>query len=896
MNGEKIKPLGKPQRITRLNWLAKLLGSLDFYANELGERHSRVFSYFFDRIFGEIKIESEKIDKLRHFAARGRLIYALPYRSPLDFLFLNARLRYPGLPMPEIAYNINVYRFQPFRKMLKLLLARVVYWVNFRAWPDPYSNKYYLRRYREGAGFVASIEDPASFAQLMANPTHDPFYHLIKLWRKHRETVVIIPIFPVFEKGPTRQDKSILDIFIGPKDRPGRLRKIVHYLRYYHRAFLEVADPITVDMFLARPDQQGLTDEEAAFNLRKELWEHAVREQRVIRGPVQKQRTQIMESVLRAPEVLKVVRSEVKRQGKPFSAIRRQGATYINEMAAAYSQSMVEFLDRVLGWVWQNLYNGVQVDEEGLSRVREAAKRFPLVYVPSHKSHIDYLVLSWVLYNRNLAPPHIAAGINLDTWPIGLIFRKSGAFFMRRTFRDNRLYAVIFAKYIEVLIREGYNLEFFIEGGRSRTGRLLRPKMGMVKYVVEAFENNAARDVMFVPVYIGYDQIIEEGEYLEEMHGVKKPKGNLLDLLKNRSLIRKRYGRIYINFAEPVSLKQHLERVMERAPAPEERLNLATGDLAESIIQGINSQQVVTPFALMAAALLTSPAKAIGRSELLNALALFHQYLLATGARFSGSLDNFNRAMEEVIAYFESRKLLEVEAGDDAEEPFYTLPEDHRLSLEMYKNMILHHFLPMSFTALSLLSADYGECSETKLNEDYRFLKELFKFEFIHDPAAGDHEAIERCLAYLADGRHLEISVAGPHRHCLVTAKGREEVVYFAAMLTNFLEAYGIVLNALPKLNDQAESEKEFLARLRRIGQRLYKQGQVLRPEALSLLLFENALRFARDRGLLMARENDGKQLLVYDQEADDLRNQLLTHISKFIRVEKYHYLDKGSD
>lgn len=876
-------------------------GTLDHYGNELAETHGRLNSFFFDRIFGRIAIAPEKIEKLKRFAEKGRLIYAIPYRSPLDFLFLNVRLRYAGLPMPEIAYNTLLYRFQPVRKLLKIFLARLIYVLNFGTWPDPFRNKYYLKRFREGAGFVVSLEDPPSFQKRLANPWHDPLYRLVKLHKKQKENIIVIPVFLVFAKGPQKEEKGFWDIFTGPRDRPGRLRKIVHYLRYYQQAFLEVGDPITIDMFRERPDQQGKTDVEVAFRLRQELWEHSTREQKVIRGPVLKPRTQIMETVLRDPMLQKTIRQQSKDRGKPYRAVRKEAAGYVDEIAAAYSQSTIEFLDMALSWVWSNLYSGVNIDDEGLARVREAAKRFPVVYVPSHKSHIDYLVLSWALYHRNLVSPHIAAGINLNTWPIGTIFRKAGAFFLRRSFRGNRLYAEVFAKYVEVLVREGYNLEFFIEGGRSRTGRLLLPKLGLVKYVMEAFKNGAAKDVMFVPVYIGYEQILEEGEYLEEMHGVKNPKSNLVELLRNRKLISKRYGRIYINFGEPISLKEHLETreretTLTAAIPPDEQSESEQGqvtlDLALRLIQGINRNQVVTAFSLMAAALLTSPAKAISRTQLLNALFLFYQYLVAVGARFASTLENFQKAMDEVIAYYQERDLLVIEEGEDTEEPIYTLPEEQRLSLEMYKNMILHHFLPMNFVTLSLLSADYGECHLAKVFEDYRFLKDLFQLEFIHDELATDEEKISACLRFLENGRQLLMAEEDGMKMCKVTPKGREEMVYFSAMLTNFLEAYGIVLNALPSLQAHPETEKEFLQRLRRTGQRLYKQGQVLRPEALSQLLFQNALLLAKQRGIIKSEPGDGKfPLLALTPQTDELRNQLLTHISKFIRVEKYHYL-----
>ena len=877
------------------NLLIKYLlgGTLNHYGNEFSGKRKGILSWLLLRYFNRIEFDPEKVEKLRYYAEKGRLVYALPYRSPLDFFFFYLRLRFSGLPTPEIAYNMNVFRFQPFWKLIKIALSRILYYANYGSWPNPYRNKYYLERYREGAGFVLSIEDRVSFIKRIVYPIHDPIYHLIKLHKKHGETVIIVPIFTVFEKSPDKKTKNAWDIFTGPKNRPGRLRKFVQYARHSQQAFVEVCDPITIGMFLEREDQKGLTDEAVAFNLRKELWEHASREMRVIKGPKLKPRTQIMETVLRDPEVVKVMRKESKARQKSFRDIRKEAAQDIDEIASNYSQSSIEILDKVLTWVWDNLYDGVIVDKEGIARLKETMKRYPVIFVPSHKSHIDYLVLSYVLYYHNMICPHIVAGENLDTWPIGTLLRKAGAFFMRRSFKDDPLYKVVFTKYVEVLIREGYNIEFFIEGGRSRTGRLLMPTMGMVKYIIKAYENKAANDIMFVPVYIGYEQILEEGEYLEEIHGVKNPKGNLFEMIRNVNLLKKRYGRIYVNFGEEISLGKHLKSVSETDAEDESRPELIT-HLAGDIIQGINKNQVVTSFALMAAALLTSPAKAITRSELLNALALLFQYLISVDAKFAETLNDFNKAVEDVIIFYKQRKLISIEEDDETGDHMYSLPEDQRVSLEMYKNMILHHFLPMNYVTMSLLSASYGDCEESKVFEDYNLFKDLFKVEFIDDSTQSDEEKIEHCINFLVNGRQIKISDEDGHRHFKVTKKGREEMVYFAAMLTNFLESYGIVLNTIPSLHKKPENQKEFLARLKKAGNRRFKQGTVLRKEALSQLLFKNAIKYAQDKEMIILVQGEAKYpLLTANRDTDDQRNQLLSMISKFIRVEKYHYLDK---
>jgi glycerol-3-phosphate O-acyltransferase len=378
------------------------------------------------------------------------------------------------------------------------------------------------------------------------------------------------------------------------------------------------------------------------------------------------------------------------------------------------------------------------------------------------------------------------------------------------------------------------------------------------------------------------------------MSGTKKAASNLGGIFKSRSLIKRRYGRIYVNFGTPMSTREYAESLSDESMGAEEQQKVTVQSLAENLIQSINRNQVVTPFSLMAAALLTSPHKAISYSELLTALALYYQYLDEIDARFAETLENFTRATQDVIAYYQQRNLIDVEEGEETEEALFTVPEDNRLSLEMYKNMILHHFLPISFVSLGLLSADYGECMESKVREDYTVLKDLLKHDFVYDEREDDHAWIENCLQFLEKGRHLEVFAINGTRKYKVTGKGREEMVYFAAMLTNFLEAYGILLNVVPRLGEKPETEKEFMARLRKTGQRLYKQGQVMRPEALSQLIYKNALQYVREQEMVVQKEQaKGKPLLIMDVSKENLRNELLTHISKFIRVEKYHYLSR---
>ncbi|MCJ7830257.1 MAG: glycerol-3-phosphate acyltransferase, partial [Desulfobacterales bacterium] len=202
-------------------------------------------------------------------------------------------------------------------------------------------------------------------------------------------------------------------------------------------------------------------------------------------------------------------------------------------------------------WVIKSMFDGVMVNDEMLARLKTMSLRGPLILVPCHKSHMDYLILSYVLYQNNLPCPLVAAGTNLSFWPIGPLFRGGGAFFIRRSFRGAVLYSKVFTEYIEKLLEEGFNIEFFIEGGRSRTGKLIMPKLGLLSILLNGMKSGACEDLIFAPIYIGYDQVLEDSAYLEELEGGQKKPESFWQGLKARKFLKKRYGKIYLQFQEP---------------------------------------------------------------------------------------------------------------------------------------------------------------------------------------------------------------------------------------------------------------------------------------------------------------------------------------------------------
>src|SRR3989442_6325461 len=243
----------------------------------------------------------------------------------------------------------------------------------------------------------------------------------------------------------------------------------------------------------------------------------------------------------------------------------------------------------------------------------ECVKHHPVVPAPCHRSHFDYLILSYIFHLNYLSPPHIAAGNNLSFWPMGSLFRGAGAFFIRRSFEDDELYKMVFRKYLTFLIREGYTQEFFIEGGRTRTGKILTPRLGMLSAIVNAFVQGVRRDLYFVPISIHYRRIPEEEAYKREVAGEEKERESLGALLRARSVLQRRYGTVYVSYADPISLNALLGPARERFAAGlgdqevEEEKRRFIQRLGFRLLRAVNDAAVAVPTSGRATAPLRPP-------------------------------------------------------------------------------------------------------------------------------------------------------------------------------------------------------------------------------------------------------------------------------------------------
>lgn len=293
------------------------------------------------------------------------------------------------------------------------------------------------------------------------------------------------------------------------------------------------------------------------------------------------------------------VRAIIEDAAEPERAeTRRLARRYADSIASDMSYPAIRFLNRVLTWFWNRIYAGIDV--RGIERVAAVADTHTVVYAPSHRSHLDYLLLSYVLFHRGFMIPHIAAGENMNIPLAGGILRRGGAFFMRRAFLDDRLYTAIFSEYVYQVLRRGHSVEYFIEGGRSRTGRLLRPRTGLLRMTLESARRGVPRPIAIMPVYIGYERVVEAGSYLGELRGATKRRESMRGVLQSLRLTRQSFGRVAIDFGEPIELGAY-------ADTPEER----SADLGRETLVGVNAAASVNPVNLVALATLSMPRQAM---------------------------------------------------------------------------------------------------------------------------------------------------------------------------------------------------------------------------------------------------------------------------------------------
>ena len=658
-----------------------------------------------------------------------------------------------------------------------------------------------------------------------------------------------------------------------------RLRKLLQVLFNGRDTLVEFDAPLSLRELLGAE----LAATTRGWRVARSLHALYARRRAVRIGPDLSHRRTLVNAVLRTRAVRAAVTLEMRaRRLSRRKAMLRARADAL-EIAANYSHVFVRFMEHALAWLWNRLYDGVEFGHA--ATLEQVAEGHELIYVPCHRSHMDYLLLSYAIYVQGFAVPHVAGGVNLNLPVIGRLLRKGGAFFIRRTLRGDTLYASVLMKYLATIMARGHPIEYFIEGGRSRTGRLLQPKTGMLSMTVRGFLHAPVRPVVFIPVYFGYERLAEGRTYLGELSGQPKEQESVLGLLKSWRVLRERFGKVYVNLGEPIALDGVLDR--HHAPWRTERfaedarspwVSRAVDTLALAIMRNINSAAAVSPINLIALTLLAMPRQALPEATLARQLELYRSLL--TGAPYSERVTVTAASGAEMIAY--GIALKQVYRETHALGDIVRMSEPAAVLATYFRNNILHLFaLPSLIACVFLSNAQVSTGDLQRLaGRIYPYIAQEL---FLRWEEAELARVIEAVLAVLAAHGLIEAQPAqeGWSRAAPASAAATQ-LSLLAQATVQTIERYYLVVAQLVQAGSGTLDQATLEERCQLSAQRMTRLYGLNSPEFFDRTLFGNFIGLLRERGVVRSGEGGKLEfdevLIRVAQDAQFVLSEQLRH------------------
>ena len=757
------------------------------------------------------------------------IIYLLPSNSMTDQLALRQTTRKMGLPSPTEEVTLAGHT---------------------------YPNSLFLRRTQS---VLTGTNSPTDIEAV--------FTDLFHLHRDNPELdVQVVPVFISWGRAPGKGKPGFSDL-IADVATPSWLRKFFIVCFLGRDNFISFSKAVSAN---AMASLHG-SDAQIAHKLVRVASTHFYRKRQNMTGPTLLVREELYNAVLGSESVKRAIAEEGQsKKGTPEKA-RQNARIYIDEIAADYREGLIRFGDRLLTRIWNKIYNGIGVAHS--ERVRELARNgHEIIYVPCHRSHMDYLLLTYVIYHEGMVTPHIAAGINLNFWPVGKIFRRGGAFFLRRSFAGNKLYTAVFREYLELLFNKGYSVKYYPEGGRSRTGRLIPPKTGMLAMTIQAILKGVNRPVSIVPVYIGYENVMEVKSYLKELKGSgKKKESNWQVFSALRKL--KNYGYGYVNFGEPLQLNHFLEKQMpdwrENLPADPDKkpgwLTPMVNELANEVMLRINRAAAINGMALSALCLLSSKNKTMSQEELRHSLSAFMTMLRE--APFSEDATVPEESDEQILSHV--LRLNRFSISNDGYGKLIQPKPDSAVLLTYYRNNILHLFALPGIIMSAVFT--HPACRRDYILQLVAAMYPLLQRElFIH-------MSQDQALAYTDKliNQMLDQGLLRQTGNCLNPPEPNKKDYHSAWLLSRCMQEtfqrYAVVLTIIEK--ERIISRTELERTSRKVAERLSTLYGMSSPEFYDKNVLSSFINALRENHWLDSTA-DGS--LKYSEESEALRKDVM--------------------
>jgi len=816
-------------------------------------------------ILGRLRLADHSAENIRQAAARGPVVYVLHTRSWMDWLALNQALNVRRLPLARFTNGLRTTWFRPVLESITEFVAAIRERLNHGRAPDPLASGWLAEAVSDGSTCCLFLVEPRSVGRV--RPTRpargaDPVACLVEAQERCDRPVQVVPIVVVWARRPEGARTEVARFVLGSRDEPGPLQKLLDVLVRRGRGVVQAGRPVDLREMLER--SQGEPQSRRVRRVRLLLRRFLYREAHIIRGPRIRPYRWTRRLVMNSPEVRDLIRAEAAATGRSEEEVREKASRTLTHIAARMSFPVVVLADLLCKLLFDRIFTDFDIRPDDAQRLREASRRGTLVLLPNHRSHLDYLLLSWLLYRQDIVIPHIVAGENLSFFPLGVFFRRLGAFFIRRSFRGDRIFPVVFARYLHQLIRDGVTVEFFIEGTRSRSGKVLPARVGVLGMVLDsAARGREDREVCLVPVGISYERVAEEATYANELSGNAKRPESVGGMLRARRVLRKRFGKVYLRVGEALTCRE----VFAAQPLPwadlsREQRNEALLSCGERIVHRISANLVLLPSGLVAAALLAQSRRGI-RTDTIHARAeRFARLAISAGAQpaHSGGASAAGisgAAIRGALERFERDRLiarLEDEGGE-----IIQVHAERRIALDSHKNGLLHFLAPFAMMATAVRACGDALTLEA-LNASFRLQVYLLRFEFHLDP--------DRPVEALADD-----AIAGLIRHGALlrdderglVAGPRELLAELAGLIRCLLESYQLVLRASRRLRSRDIPLSDLAKKVQEVGRALLAVDELKRPEALSLVNLKNAVRAYREEGVIQVRH--GGAGLQFDEE-----------------------------
>ncbi len=685
--------------------------------------------------------------------------------------------------------------------------------------------------------------------------------------------ISVIPVSVFWGRAIARQRHWLKVLFSDTWEMAGRTRKLLTLLVNGRHGTIIFQPP---QSFRALCKQAQDTSE----NLNDLLSDNLRRQHEATYGPEITHLNDTVNKVVNSARVLEVIDKQEQEKFRSKLAGQKQAVKYAREIFSDCTQISQELMKRLLDMFWNRFFSGIKVFN--IDPVKHIALTHQLIYVPCHRSHVDYLLLSYVIFHEGLALPYIAAGNNLNMPIIGRLLRGGGAFFLRRSFRDKPLYGAVMTEYLNELVRLGVPIEYFIEGGRSRTGRLLKPKLGMLSMTVDAWIRSQHRPLAFVPVYIGYEKLIEGHAYVGELYGQKKQKESLFTSIKSILFLKGQFGKVTTSFGTPIQLDKLLDKHNKdwqqsnmESLKQQDWFRNAVDQLSLLIMQEINRAAVVNPVNLIATTLLATPRQSIDALDLLQQCH-FYQRLISSQPQLKSTLlqDEVN---EQELQRIEQQGLIHIhhhQLGDI----IYLKPE-HAVLMSYYRNNSLHTLIIPSLVACCFLNT--RTIKQDKLisivEYVYPFLAAELHLQWNAQQLA---DFIPQIIDFLVEEKVLskkDNTLKRPDRsdvHYLIMSR-------LAHIAQPVLERYYMTFVVLWESGGNPLSEQELEQRCHLVAKKISMLYGINSPDFYDRQLFGHFINTLFKRGFIERDENDH---LVFQESFDQVNVDIRILLSIEVR------------